>query len=122
MSLPQQNYLVSDAPRAGWAMVSEPYSLSAVIGRELLRISFLENGSVIFDNSAVHSNANYFGANLTDIPMENIRTEEIPAYASVNFAIPSRETSGHLCSDFFVRSQTLFLDRGGVEGFDSFFF
>ena len=122
MSLPRRNYLVSNAPRIGWAMVSEPYDLTPVIGAELTRNESLGNGSVVFDYSDVYSNAVYFEANLTDIPMESIRREDVPAYASINFTISSPVTGEEIRAGFFLRSQTFFLDRGGIEGFENPFF
>ncbi|KAI3526927.1 beta-fructofuranosidase [Colletotrichum filicis] len=56
MSLPRQNYLTK-AKRVGWKLVSAPYNLEPVLGRELASNHSIGNGTLIVDYADVASNA-----------------------------------------------------------------
>ncbi|KAF4337393.1 beta-fructofuranosidase [Fusarium beomiforme] len=117
MSLPRENYLTK-AKRVGWKLVSKPYDLSPVLGRELASNSSFGNGTLIVDYSDVESNAVYWEVNVTGIPDSGI-----PATSSMNWTFSSPITNENIKSGYYLGGDPVFfLDRGGVKGFDNIFF
>jgi beta-fructofuranosidase len=117
MSLPRENYLTK-AKRVGWKLVSKPYDLSPVLGRELASNSSFGNGTLIVDYSDVESNAVYWEVNVTGIPDSGI-----PSTSSMNWTFSSPITNEAIKSGYYLGGDPVFfLDRGGVEGFDNIFY
>lgn len=117
MSLPRENYLTK-AKRVGWKLVSKPYDLSPVLGRELASNSSFGNGTLIVDYSDVESNAIYWEVNVTGIPDGGI-----PSTSSMNWTFSSPITNEAIKSGYYLGGDPVFfLDRGGVKGFDNIFY
>ncbi|RBQ79535.1 hypothetical protein FVER53590_11933 [Fusarium verticillioides] len=117
MSLPRENYLTK-AKRVGWKLVSKPYDLSPVLGRELASNSSFGNGTLIVDYSDVESNAIYWEVNITGIPDSGI-----PSTSSMNWTFSSPITNEAIKSGYYLGGDPVFfLDRGGVKGFDNIFY
>ncbi|KAF5025452.1 hypothetical protein F66182_2475 [Fusarium sp. NRRL 66182] len=116
-SLPRENYLTK-AKRVGWKLVSRPYDLSPVLGRELASNDSFGNGTLVVDYSGVESNALYWEFNLTGIPETGI-----PAAAAVNFTFLNPSTSEAVKGGYYLGGDPVFfLDRGDAKGFDNVFF
>ncbi|KAF5540811.1 SUC2-invertase (sucrose hydrolyzing enzyme) [Fusarium mexicanum] len=117
MSLPRENYLTK-ATRVGWKLVSKPYDLSPVLGRELASNSSFGNRTLIVDYSDVESNAIYWEVNVTGIPDGGI-----PSTSSMNWTFSSPITNEAIKSGYYLGGDPVFfLDRGGVKGFDNIFY
>ncbi|KAK7716621.1 Invertase [Botryosphaeria dothidea] len=118
MSLPRRNYL-TNITRLGWTLVSEPYDLTPVVGKELGSNDSLVNASLVVDYSEVASNAIYFEANVTGLPA----VANISSTASLNFSALS-PVSGESVSGgyFFGGDNPFWLDRGKTRGFDNPYF
>lgn len=118
MSLPRRNYL-TNITRLGWTLVSEPYDLTPVVGKELGSNDSLVNASLVIDYSEVASNAIYFEANVTGLPA----VANISSTASLNFSALS-PVSGESVSGgyFFGGDNPFWLDRGKTRGFDNPYF
>ena len=114
MSLPRKNSL-RQIERIGYVLVSEPYDLSPVLGQQLAAKTF-GNGSIAVDFSTIYSNAVYFEANVTNIPMAN------PS-GTLNFTFISPISGEYLQGGFYFGGDNpFFINRGGVRGYDNVFF
>ncbi|KAH7166577.1 glycosyl hydrolase [Dactylonectria macrodidyma] len=117
MSLPRENYLTK-AKRVGWKLVSKPYDLSPIIGRELASNDSFGNGTLTVDYSDVDSQALYWEANVTGIPDSGIS-----ATATMNFTFLSPQTGDYINGGYYFGGDSpFFLNRGGARGFDNVFF
>ncbi|KAI6782739.1 uncharacterized protein J7T54_000882 [Emericellopsis cladophorae] len=117
MSLPRRNYLTK-TKRIGWKLISEPYDLSPVLGRELAANETMGNGSTTVDFSQVESNAVYWEANVTGIPDSGI-----PGSATLNFTFVSPQSGEFVRGGYYFGGDNpFFVDRGGAQGFDNVFF
>ncbi|KAK1726532.1 hypothetical protein CaCOL14_012232 [Colletotrichum acutatum] len=117
MSLPRQNYLTK-AKRVGWKLVSAPYNLEPVLGRELASNHSMGNGSLIVDYADVESNAIFWEVNVTGIP-----EKDIPAAASLNFTFSSPATGEYINGGYFFGGDPVFfVNRNGARGFENIFF
>ncbi|KAJ4176999.1 Invertase [Fusarium falciforme] len=117
MSLPRKNYLTK-AERVGWKLVSQPYDLSPVLGRQLATKDSFGNGTLTVDYSDVESNALYWEVNVTGIPDTGIS-----ATASMNFTVLSSVTGEYINGGYFFGGDPVFfVNRNGARGFDNIFF
>ncbi|KAJ4308569.1 Invertase [Fusarium piperis] len=117
MSLPRKNYLTK-AKRVGWKLVSQPYDLSPVLGRQLATKDSFGNGTLTVDYSDVESNALYWEVNVTGIPDTGIS-----ATASMNFTVMSPVTGEYINGGYFFGGDPVFfVNRNGARGFDNIFF
>lgn len=117
MSLPRQNYLTK-AKRVGWKLVSAPYNLEPVLGRELASNQSMGNGTLVVDYADVESNAIYWEVNVTGIP-----EKDISATASLNFTFSSPATGEYINGGYFFGGDPVFfVNRNGARGFENIFF
>ncbi|RGP64441.1 beta-fructofuranosidase [Fusarium longipes] len=117
MSLPRENYLTK-AKRVGWKLVSKPYDLSPVLGRELASNDSFGNSTLTVDYSDVESNAIYWEVNVTGIPVTGVSST-----ASMNFTFSSPITNESIKAGYYFGGDPVyFLDRAGARGFDNIFF
>ncbi|KAI1073024.1 hypothetical protein LB507_008921, partial [Fusarium sp. FIESC RH6] len=117
MSLPRENYLTK-AKRVGWKMVSVPYDLSPVMGRELASNDSFGNSTLTVDYSDVESNAIYWEVNITGIPDTGILST-----ATVNMTFLSTVTDESLRAGYYLGGDPVFFfDRGNTRAFDNIFF
>lgn len=117
MSLPRENYLTK-AKRVGWKLVSKPYDLSPVLGRELVSNDSFGNSTLTVDYSDVESNALYWEVNITGIPDTGI-----PSTASMNFTFLSPVTDEAVKAGYYLGGDPVFFfDRAGARGFNNIFF
>ncbi|KAK7430867.1 Invertase [Neonectria magnoliae] len=117
MSLPRENYLTK-TERIGWKLVSRPYELSPIMGRELASNDSFGNGTLTVDYSDVESQALYWEVNVTGIPDSGIS-----ATATMNFTFLSPLTGEYINGGYYLGGDTpFFINRGGARGFDNVFF
>lgn len=117
MSLPRENYLTK-AKRVGWKLVSKPYDLEPVMGRELASNDSFGNSTITVDYSDVESNAIYWEVNVTGIPDFGISST-----ASMNFTFLSPVSGESVKAGYYFGGDPVyFLDRGNTRGFDNVFF
>ncbi|KAG8676458.1 Invertase [Fusarium poae] len=117
MSLPRENYLTK-AKRVGWKLVSKPYDLSTVIGRELASNDSFGNSTLTVDYSDVESNAIYWEVNVTGIPDTGVAST-----ASMNFTFLSPVSGESIKAGYYFGGDPVyFLDRGNTRAFDNIFF
>ncbi|TDZ24473.1 Invertase 4 [Colletotrichum orbiculare MAFF 240422] len=117
MSLPRRNYLTK-AKRVGWKLVSEPYNLEPVLGRQLASNDSMGNGTLTVDYSDVESNAVYWEVNVTGIPDKGIS-----ATASLNFTFSNPAGGEYINGGYFLGGDAaFFVNRNGARGFDNVFF
>jgi beta-fructofuranosidase len=117
MSLPRQNFL-KNVTGAGWDMVSIPYDMSPVLGKELAIKSSLQNEELVVDYSSVSSNALYLEVNAT-----NINPTFLGSDATLNFTFRSPISHEYIEGGFyFAGDNNFFLNRGGLHGFANPFF
>lgn len=116
MSLPRTIALRPVASTTGstdLAFVSRPVSLDAVFGESLLAQQNLTNSSIAIDFASVYSNAIYFSANTTGLS----------ASGTLNFTFSSPISGEYLqLGVFFGAEEPVWVNRGGVRGFDNPFF
>ncbi|KAK7473235.1 Invertase [Stygiomarasmius scandens] len=118
MSLPRRNFL-TNITRLGWDLVSEPYNLSPILGRQLALNDSLLNTTLSVDYSDVESNAIYFEASVTGLPA----VASIPTTAFLNFTFSNLNTNESLSGGYqFGADNPFFLDRGKTRGFDNPYF
>jgi beta-fructofuranosidase len=109
---------LTKAKRVGWKLVSKPYDLSPVLGRELASNDSFGNSTLSVDYSDVESNAIYWEVNVTGIPDFGVSST-----ASMNFTFLSPVTNESIKAGYFFGGDSVyFLDRGGARGFDNIFF
>ncbi len=118
MTLPRRNFL-KKIPRTGWTLVSEPYKINGLFGPKLASDSSLGNDSATVDFSDVSSNAIYFEVKVTGIPLA---TGPVNPESSLNFTFSAPGSREELRGGVFFRTLHIWLDRGGVQGFDNPFF
>ncbi len=112
MGVPRRSYLVENATRTGWALVSTPYDLKPVLDSELVANNNLGNGTVLADYSAVTSGALYFQVNVTNLP--NLTTSR----GTLNFTFSSSSTRESVTGGFYFGGDNPFwLSRRNVLGF-----
>jgi beta-fructofuranosidase len=117
MTLPRRNSL-RKLDYIGYQVTNKPYDITPVLGAQLGSNSSLENGTMAIDYSRVRSNAVYISANVSNIPTANISS-----YASFNFTFASPISGEYLQGGYyFGNNYDLFINRGGVRGFDDIFF
>ncbi|KAF0645825.1 hypothetical protein NXS19_002928 [Fusarium pseudograminearum] len=117
MTLPRENYLTK-AKRAGWKLVSKPYDLEPVMGRELASNDSFGNSNITVDYSDVESNAIYWEVNVTGLPDFGI-----PSTALMNFTFMSPVSGESVKAGYYFGGDAVyFLDRGNTRGFDNIFF
>ncbi|KAM0302233.1 hypothetical protein HYE67_010172 [Fusarium culmorum] len=117
MTLPRENYLTK-AKRVGWKLVSKPYDLEPVMGRELASNDSFGNSKITVDYSDVESNAIYWEVNVTGIPDFGI-----PSTALMNFTFLSPVSGESVNAGYYFGGDPVyFLDRGNTRGFDNVFF
>ncbi|TDZ53103.1 Invertase 4 [Colletotrichum trifolii] len=117
MSLPRRNYLTK-AKRVGWKLVSEPYNLEPVLGRQLASNDSMGNGTLTVDYSDVESNAVYWEVNVTGIPDKGIS-----ATASLNLTFSNPASGEYINGGYFLGGDAaFFVNRNGARGFDNVFF
>ncbi|KAM0385491.1 hypothetical protein ACHAPY_000027 [Fusarium culmorum] len=117
MTLPRENYLTK-AKRVGWKLVSKPYDLEPVMGRELASNDSFGNSKITVDYSDVESNAIYWEVNVTGIPDFGI-----PSTALMNFTFLSPVSGESVNAGYYFGGDPVyFLDRGNTSGFDNVFF
>ncbi|RGP66083.1 beta-fructofuranosidase [Fusarium sporotrichioides] len=117
MSLPRENYLTK-AERVGWKLVSKPYDLSPVLGRELAFNDSFGNSKLTVDYSDVESNAIYWEVNVT-----GLAGADVSSTSSMNFTFLSPATRESIKAGYYFGGDAVyFLDRGNTRAFDNVFF
>jgi beta-fructofuranosidase len=117
MSLPRENYLTK-AERVGWKLVSKPYDLSPVLGRELASNDSFGNSKLTVDYSDVESNAIYWEVNVT-----GLAGADVSSTSSMNFTFLSPATGESIKAGYYFGGDAVyFLDRGNTRAFDNVFF
>ncbi|KFG78865.1 beta-fructofuranosidase [Metarhizium anisopliae] len=117
MSLPRRNYLTR-IDRVGWKLISSPYDMQPIMGRNLAYNQSLVNGSLTVDFSDIASNAVYWEVNVTGLPKKGV-----PEMATLNFTLLSPITAEYIRGGYYFGGDNPFyLDRGGAKGFDNVFF
>ncbi|KAH7418133.1 putative invertase 4 [Cadophora sp. MPI-SDFR-AT-0126] len=113
MGLPRRSYLVSNATRTGWALISTPYDLSPILlPSPLITNSSLGNSSLLADYSSVSSGALYFRVNVTNLP------PLAQATGTLNFTFSSSATRESVSGGFYFSGDNPFwLSRSNVLGF-----
>ncbi|PVH85049.1 glycoside hydrolase family 32 protein [Cadophora sp. DSE1049] len=113
MGLPRRSYLVSNATRTGWALVSVPYDLTPILlPTPLISNSSLGNSTLLADYSSVSSGALYFRINVTNLP------PLAQATGTLNFTFSSSSTRESISGGFYFSGDNPFwLSRSNVLGF-----
>jgi beta-fructofuranosidase len=119
MSLPRRNY-VTKLERTGWAMISQPYELSAIYDQPLTTDNDFLNKTTTVDFSNVTSGAIYLNVNIS-VPTPR------PAFAVdavLNFTFSSTSGESVTGGYFFGGDNTGigYLDRGNTNGYTDVFF
>ncbi|KAI0906079.1 glycosyl hydrolase [Ustulina deusta] len=117
MTVPRVSYL-AEAPRIGLVMVNELVDLSPILDSQLKAWSFIGDGTVALDYSAVDSGALYLEVNVT-----NINATLLTDSSTLNISFASPASGEILQSGFYFSGDTpFFINRGGIKGFDNIFF
>ncbi|KAI3328530.1 glycosyl hydrolase [Ustulina deusta] len=117
MTVPRVSYL-AEAPRIGLVMVNELFDLSPILDSQLKASSFIGDGTVALDYSAVDSGALYLEVNVT-----NINATLLTDNSTLNISFASPASGEILQSGFYFSGDTpFFINRGGIKGFDNIFF
>lgn len=108
--VPRRSYLVKNATRTGWALISTPYDLTPIIETQLAANASLGNGTILVDYSSVQSGAVYFQVNVTNIPTGSQGT--------LNFTFSASSTRESIRGGFFFGGDNPFwLSRRNILGF-----
>ncbi|KAH9889037.1 glycosyl hydrolase [Cubamyces lactineus] len=115
MSLPRRNFL-ANITGVGWDLVSLPHDLSPVVGERLAARDDFLNETLVVDYRNVTSNTIYFEASVSGAAGAS-------STAMLNFTASSPNSGEFLSGGyFFGGNNSIFLDRGGVRGFNDTFF
>jgi len=112
MGVPRRSYLVKNATRTGWTLISAPYDLTPILDTQLATNSSLGNGTILVDYASIDSKAIYFQVNVTQIPNGTF------SRGTLNFTFSSSSTRESVSGGFYFGGDNPFwLSRRNILGF-----
>lgn len=119
MSLPRQNHLRQANRNQGLTMVSLPHNLQDLRASEVIaRTGNLgSNGTLLADVGGAS------GAFMLDVNVTSLNVTELQSTASINFTLIASGSQESIEGGTFVAEDaTMWLDRGGIHGWDNVYF
>lgn len=116
MSLPRQNYLREASRNQGLTLVSLPYNLEGLRSGEVVASteSLGSNGTLLADVGGGS------GAFMLDVNVTSLNVAGLPGTASINFTLIASGSQEYIeGGTFLAEDATIWLDRGGIRGWDN---